>query len=516
MNKNFSRRDFLKLASLLPAAYYLPPSIKVLPASEEQTPPNILVLIFDAWSIENTSLYGYPRKTTPNLDRLAEKAIVYHNHYVSGSFTYPSTSSLLTGVMPWTHWGYWNTPRSEILEEYSDKNIFSLFDSHYRYGHSNNILASDLIERMVSHMEAFLPAIKLAIPNHQWYQSLFHKDPDTSIVSWSRELELSEEGYANSLFLSRLYSHIRDKRQKNLSSLFPRGLPEISEKDNFILETEIDWISDTLKTSKTPFFSYFHLLPPHSTYNTRWDFVDVFKDDGYEPLKKPFHPFSLSSQTYPVQKRNRRLYDEYILYADSEFGRLMENLRASGVLENTILILTSDHGEMFERGIREHLFPSFHEPQAHIPLLIFRPGQQERIDIHDLTTTIDLLPTILQLSNKSFPDWLEGIVLPPFNPNVPKDRSVFGADFRYVPKFKPLANGSVMLRKEQYKLTFLFGNYQRYQNLGAPTLFALYDLENDPEEMKDLYHPQSELSSSLLDELLAKMDQVGLELGVAL
>ena len=120
MSNNFSRRDFLKLISLLPLSLYLPGSI----TSDAVDKPNILVIIFDSWSAKNTSLYGYPRKTTPNIDRLAEKAIVYHNHYASGHYTYPSTSSFLTGVLPWKHKGYWDNPKESILEEYSQRNLF--------------------------------------------------------------------------------------------------------------------------------------------------------------------------------------------------------------------------------------------------------------------------------------------------------------------------------------------------------------------------------------------------------
>jgi arylsulfatase A-like enzyme len=86
--RSISRRDFLKLSSLVPPAFY--------------TLPNILILIFDSWTRANSSLYRYPRETTPNITRRAEKAIVYHNHYASGHYTYPSTASLLTGVLPWT------------------------------------------------------------------------------------------------------------------------------------------------------------------------------------------------------------------------------------------------------------------------------------------------------------------------------------------------------------------------------------------------------------------------------
>lgn len=73
-----------------------------------------------------------------------------------------------------------------------------------------------------------------------------------------------------------------------------------------------------------------------------------------------------------------------------------------------------------------------------------------------------------------------------------------------------------MLRRGAHKLSFLFGKYRRYDNLENGKLFELYDLENDPEELVNLYHPKSELSVSMLDEILAKIDQIGLELPIEL
>ena len=105
MNNRFSRRDFLKLAGLLPLGLYAPRWSRILDAHTlaQEKPKNVLVIIFDAFSAYDISFYGYHRQTTPNIDRLAKRAIVYHNHFAAGNFTTPGTASLLTGVLPWTH-----------------------------------------------------------------------------------------------------------------------------------------------------------------------------------------------------------------------------------------------------------------------------------------------------------------------------------------------------------------------------------------------------------------------------
>ena len=97
----FSRRDFLKFASILAAGTLLPRSLSYL--SDDKTIPNIIVILFDAMSARNLSLYGYPRETTPFLNKFAERATVYHKHYSGGNFTTPGTACMLTGMFQWKH-----------------------------------------------------------------------------------------------------------------------------------------------------------------------------------------------------------------------------------------------------------------------------------------------------------------------------------------------------------------------------------------------------------------------------
>jgi membrane-anchored protein YejM (alkaline phosphatase superfamily) len=90
-----NRRDFLKLAGLLSLGVSIP-SVEGLmkpPSQPQGKPKNIIVILFDAFSAYNISTYGYPRPTTPNIDRLAKRAIVYHNHFAGGNFTTPGMAS---------------------------------------------------------------------------------------------------------------------------------------------------------------------------------------------------------------------------------------------------------------------------------------------------------------------------------------------------------------------------------------------------------------------------------------
>jgi len=82
-----NRRDFLKLSSLAPLSLASSSLLKGLASSGSAQ--NVLIVVFDAFSAYNMSLYGYARQTTPNISRLAERAIVYHRHHATASYTTP-------------------------------------------------------------------------------------------------------------------------------------------------------------------------------------------------------------------------------------------------------------------------------------------------------------------------------------------------------------------------------------------------------------------------------------------
>lgn len=504
MGPSIHRRDFLKLLSLLPAAFYAGRRRTAAPQSE--TDLNILILIFDSWTYENSSLYGYPRQTTPNIKKWADRAAVYHNHWAAGHYTYPSTASLLSGVLPWTHKGYWPGPEM-FLPRFETDNIFTLFDTHFLSAYSNNSLAESVIARMgAGTLDLFPPREHLALQQPNFWEPLFKRDRDIYDVSWVRSMDLSEDGFANSLFAARLLGIAQNRLQRRYADLYPRGLPVMVGNFNFLLEESIDWIAAQTAAQPEPFLNYFHLLPPHEPYTTRADYIDLFKDDGYEPIYKPTHPLADQERSREDELALRRGFDEYLAFVDAEFDRLMGMLEQSGQLDNTIVILTSDHGEMFERGIYFHMVPSFHKPLIHIPLLIFTPGQTGRIDIHDLTSTVDVLPTLLHLTGKPVPAWMEGQLLPPYNPSPDPERMVFSADLRHNPKDGPIINGTGMLRYKDWKLTHIFGSEAKYEPLSGE-LYELYNLAEDPEELTNLHGQAPDIETDLIASLTDKIRQ---------
>jgi arylsulfatase A-like enzyme len=499
MKSKLNRRDFLKLAGLLPLSLAAPRFLQ--PPSNQK---NVLVVIFDAFSAYNASLYGYERETTPNIARLAERAIVYNKHYAASNYTTTGTASLLSGTLLWTHRAFhYNSVVAAAVETH---NIYNAFPGYHRIGYTHNILVNTLLRQFKSDMEEWIPREQLLLGSYgKFIQTLFGKDEDIASIGWARNIKVNEAGYAYSLLLSRLYEPLQESIVKSVSARFPLGIPSISKDDRFVLEDAIDYLGERLPKIPQPFMGYFHFLPPHDPYRTPLEFFGRFKKDGFTRAPKPLGPLDKKKEHLDLL-RDRTAYDEFILYADKEFGRFYEYLESAGILENTILVLTSDHGELHERGISGHSTDVLYEPLLRVPLLIFEPGRKTRLDINTPTSAIDLLPTLTQLAGLPIPDWNEGVVLPPFNSDpVDPERGIYAIRSFYTKWNAPINNFfSIALIKERYKLHYYFG----YAKLQGGELIHLFDVEADPEELVDLAETHKDVADQMLAEIKAQLAEV--------
>lgn len=503
MKKILDRREFLKLAGTLSLGAFAPKYL-LNPYLEKRTvKKNILIVVFDAFSAYHLSLYGYPRETMPNLSRLAQRAVVYHNHYAAGNYTTPGTASLLTGLLPWTHRAF--SHNAQVANQFRKKTLFNALPDYHRIVYSHNKYVNTFFQQFKDDIDEFIPRKQLYLEDSR-LASLFLDDEDISTIGVIRSLNQKEDGYSYSLILSRINLMIQKIRENHISEYrkrFPRGVPTITRVESYyLLEDSVDFMIDRLAKIPNPYLGYFHFLPPHDPYNTRIDFFNVFANDGYLIPDKPMHIFSQSGTQEELNRLNTH-YDEYLLYVDAEFGRLFDSLEQSGILEDTWLILTSDHGELFERGIGGHSTELLTEPIMRVPLLIFEPGRESRLDVFENTSAIDILPTLSKITGQEVPEWAEGIVLPPYSEYQQKSRQeIFAAHSNVTNDKEPIEMGSFMMVRDNYKLVYFFG----YGKLGeSGELIELYDLEADPDELNNLYPSKKSIAEEMLVVLRAKI-----------
>ena len=137
--------------------------------------------------------------------------------------------------------------------------------------------------------------------------------------------------------------------------------------------------------------------------------------------------------------------------------------------------------------------------------MIFEPGRKTRLDIHTITSGLDVLPTMLHVTGQDSAAWAEGTILPPYRSADPDpNRSVYLVKANKNGQYEPLSRASVTLTKGKYKLHYYFG----YKERGIDELIKLFDIEADPEELTDLSLTQKGIATELFNEIKIKLTEV--------
>ena len=502
-----SRRDFLKTSAALMAGVTLAGASRLLspPNSQNTAKPNILIFVFDAMSAQNLSLYGYERETTPNLNRFARRASVYHRHYATGNFTTTGTASLLTGLNPWTHRAI--NYRGMIERRLVDRNLFKLIGPEYtRFAFTQNLWADLLLSQFEADLDIHLPSGSF----RQFVDSSVQPDDLPSDRGFAYyaftdffNLRVDDpHPFPGSLLIASAdLSRALAPNRRHVSMQYPRGLPtnyDYSYENGNVLDGIGGLVKHSLVQS-APYLAYFHLWSPHDPYNARKDFVGMFEEELRVP-SKPRHALSATDHPEKDLRKYRREYDEYIADLDDEFGRLISDLERTGVLQNSYVIVTSDHGELFERGEIGHASVLMYAPVTHVPLLISAPAQQTRLDFHSITSNVDILPTALQISGKEIPGWVEGALLPGFGGVEDAARSIFPLMAKDNAAFRPITHATFAMIQGGYELLY----YTGYP--GHPDQYELYHLDEDPNELQNLFTKDITTASHMKDELLEALN----------
>ena len=498
-SNRFNRRDFLKFFGSISSSIIFSKILNVRTSFADNASkvdaPNFILLIFDTLSAQHMSLYGHKRQTTPHIDKFAQKSTVYHRNYSAASYTQSSTASLLTGVYPWSHRSL--DFLSPLLNRFEKDNIFSgMFPSHQSITYTHNYHVANILDQLKENIALLKPIEELALYNRNIFENLFKND---KLMGSFTSKKLIEEffGPSYSLFMSQVYSMKESSAYEKINEMHKESYPlGVGQRDGYLfrLEDAIDWIEQITNNTPVPYFGYFHLLPPHEAYRPRADFLDIFANDNFRLPQKPDHFFSDDVSEEALNSQCQR-YDEYISLVDAEFGRLVQAMEEKGLLENTYLILTSDHGQLFERGIHGHLSPALYDSVIHTPLIIHAPKQTQGYNVYSPTSALDLVPTLLHLAQQKQLDGLEGKVLPVLGGKEDYDRIIFSMYTRENPKLAPLDKVTLSVIQWPYKL-IQYRGYEGYDNIDE-----LYNLEKDPDELVNIADIEKSIVTFLKNEL---------------
>lgn len=310
-----------------------------LAACAKPGPPNVVVVLVDTLRSDHVGAYGYGRNTTPNLDKIAKEGLLLRNYFVNSPWTKPSVASIMTGLHPTAHGS--RTGDFEALKR-----------------HDAGKRASKAAE-----IEVLSPKL------------------DTLAEV------LREQGYETRAFVPNYHMTPRFGYSQGYDEYrFEDGVPDASTD-----RRAMDFCTEALLKAERPVHLWCHLMSVHQ-YDSPAD-RPRFKPDAGTPIDRKAAQAWRVKAFGTVEEAEAR-YDDAIAYDDALIGELYELIRRKQ--PNTILIVTSDHGEeFFEHGGFEHARTLYNEI-LRVPFIAHGPGVPAG-EIEGITDSIDVLPTVLGL-----------------------------------------------------------------------------------------------------------------------
>jgi len=315
--------------------------------------PNIVLVTIDTLRADHLSCYGYKENTSPNIDQLVREGVLFKEVIAQEPQTGPSHSSIMTSKYPIVHGTIMNGSK---------------------LGQSETTLAEILLKKGFS-TAAFVSAYVL-----------------DSIFGLDQGFEVYDDVFSRFKGIYKLVTYkILEK-----FSFYPSDDSVEIRADN-TTQKVLKWLE---KERRKPFFLWVHYFDPHSTYGPPPPF-DVKFDPGYQgrfisEFNTDEH-FGRMDFTESEIKHIKALYDGEIAFADFHIGRIFKKLKELGVYNNTVIIITADHGEdLYEHGVFDHQ-NYLYDTILRVPLIIkFKDSQYSNLIIKDQVQLIDIMPTILE------------------------------------------------------------------------------------------------------------------------
>lgn len=401
-----------------------------------QAPPlgsNIVFIVIDTLRADRLGSYGYGKNTSPNLDKFAQESTLFHRFYAASPWTAPSFGTMFTGVSPSVHRGGTvlnHTDSSDDKAQAKRLKGFSLYP------------ISTSVQTMAQLLSCCVDVTAAIVNNPFLHPSL---------------------GY-NRGFSQYKYT--------------PKRLPAKQ-----ISDMTIEWLSEH---SSSQFMLLIHYMDTHQPYDP---------DDKY---RKEFFPGDSGRLSIPIAQRFGELkkmkltpteiaflkgaYNAQIREVDTQVGRVLDTLKDKGLLDNSWVVVTSDHGEEhFEHGSYFHGL-QYEDEVARVPLLIRAPGGKWGAGNQVVYSAShqDLLPTFLEWFGVSIPAYVEGKSLVSLMTGEEKtDRQCYMENSML--RDDPHSQIELSYRKH----ALFDGRYKTIQSLdGRHT--NVYDLDNDSSEQNPI------------------------------
>ncbi len=459
---NIEKRTFfwviLFVIMLAPVAvlYFQAKEIQEMIASRRTN--KIILVTIDTLRADRVGVYGHARAKTPNMDALAKKSTLFSSAFCHTPITNPSHCSLMTGMYPGSH---------------------GVKTNGYPLPEKHSVVA-ELLSRGGYKTAAFVSGFSLV----------------DQVSGLARGFDVYDDAWSK--------------------TRVERKAPEATE-------AALDW----LESAGDRFFLWIHYFDPHhpyappAPYNTFFrkpdpkvheeapaEAVEKWKKYAEKARENDFFNVIVKEErtveTTPEKLRdNLALYDGEISLVDSELGRFINALKDKGIYNDSLFILTSDHGEGFDHNYYYAHGDRLYDSSIHIPMMIKSQRKDiTRFLIEAPVGTIDLFSTILNFGGVIIPKQNEGANLVDYMLGDKNDpyRDIYG----YCPELnRPrMSLGQLRsLRNQQWKLIYRVKTND----------FELYDMLQDPAELYNLEGSRVRIQNTLASKLLNRHERMALK-----
>jgi len=451
-----------------------------LPAAPERA-SNVILIVWDTVRSYDVSSYGFSRDATPNLTQWAQKGVQFNHALAAAPWTYPSHTSFFTGQWPKKLNSQWkftlDTPDPTLAEYLTSQ-------GYQTAGFAANTSCCTYesgLSRGFSHWEDYaltpLSLLTRTVPG-----------------KWMLLKVLDFGGFYRLGF-----NFFYEKKWQNLES---RGARDVNERF-------LNWLSG--RRPDRPFFAFLNYFDAHEPFIPPPSYENGFGIKPKTPEEYQFLFDYVGANKATSRPRDlvmaRDCYDDCILFLDEQLGRLLGLLKKQGLLENTTVIITADHGEGFgDHGIFGHSY-TVNLDEIGVPLVILSPQAPARRFVPDAVSLRDLPATVVDLLGLSSSSPFPGRSLAAHWKSTSQDP----ARQLTTPAFSERVDATALVARSKEKLDAGWfqmsivarGMHYMRDSTGVEQLF---DLTIDPFEAHDIVSlPDSVRSLQVLRKLLLEV-----------
>jgi len=485
---------------ILNAASFIIFKTRIEPKGKSAERPNIVILVLDALRTDYLSCNGYPGKITPNIDMIASRGYLYPNYYSSATFSMSSYTTMLTGLHPSYH---------RMQHAFSDYGIKYDMQTLTQVLKDNGYLTAmftenGFISKEIGNAKGFDHI------NTDWIdyevvtsELLMNKGLRAFLrASWPRKTRKAFFNFTRTHLNSLHVAIIKYFRQKTL----------FKDKHSAMTKRAEAWIARNGGRGM-PLFTFVVLLTPHQPYVSPAQCANRFiygKFEFNEEVEDFFLSYcyargltrkifdrerwiSVGESIGTVQECTRAMYAGSVNHCDHITGHLYRSLEKNLDIDNTVFIVTSDHGEdLEERQVAFNHTGCLYNTVIKTPLVVTFPKELKGgVVVEKIAQSVDLTPSLLSLAKvdynmKEFQGFDTLFVKDPVSKE--KDRVIF------------VECPELSMGIDEGRQAIIHGRY-KYMRSKERDEYYLYDLENDPTERNNLIDNKKQLALDLDNKL---------------